>query len=199
MKHVSVIGTAFLAAALALPGCESQQATLYHLVPSAAEDAGQAAAMHSGLTLGLESIVIPPYLDRPQLVTRLAENQLRLELLDQWAEPLQANLSSLVADELRSLTGAKQVLRAPYRHPGEIDLRVGLEIIRFEGTRAGDCLLSAEWAISGKQGETLLRRRSRFTGSASGEGIPSVVTCLNGLLGELNQAIAEDVTTVAGR
>ncbi|MFH0944029.1 MAG: PqiC family protein [Planctomycetota bacterium] len=199
MRRVAVAGLLFLAAALTPLACftPQQETTLYHLVPSGDGDA--VAPGDDGLTLGLGSVVIPRYLDRPQLVTRLEGNQVRLEVFHQWAEPLQSNLERVLADDLLVLTGAKRVLRAPYRHPSEIDLRIGVEIIRFEGTEQGDCMLSAEWVISGKGDEALRRRRSRFTGRASGEGIPAVVACLSGLLGELGRAVAGDVTAVAGR
>src|SRR5262249_24644430 len=78
-------------ALLVLSGClGSTPPTQFYLLPplTGAETAPAASAGGRDRTLGVGPVTVPPYLDRPQLVTRTSRAKLVLADLDQWAAPL---------------------------------------------------------------------------------------------------------------
>src|SRR5437879_2194311 len=83
------------ALAIALTGCgpilapRADPAKFYLLTPTADPPSVQTAAVQSsagGFTLGLGPVKLPPYLDRPEVVTRSAPNRLDLSKTDRWGE-----------------------------------------------------------------------------------------------------------------
>jgi ABC-type transport auxiliary lipoprotein component len=62
---------------------------------------------------------LPPYLDRPQLVTRAGSNRMVLADFDSWAEPLQGLFARVLAKNLTLLLGrwAKEFGCGPGRSP----------------------------------------------------------------------------------
>ena len=73
-----------------LSGClGSTPPTQFYLVPPITGDtAPPASAGQHDLTVAVGPVTVPPYLDRPQLVTRTSRVKLALADFDQWAGPL---------------------------------------------------------------------------------------------------------------
>src|SRR5262249_61813178 len=59
--------------------------------------------------LGLGPISLPSYLDRPQLVTRLAQNELKISEGEQWAEPLGRSFGRVIEGIVWITLGAGSV------------------------------------------------------------------------------------------
>ena len=55
----------------------------------------------------LGAVRLPPYLDRRELVTRLAPNQLRVEDLELWAEPLRESVPRTIERDLATQLGER--------------------------------------------------------------------------------------------
>src|SRR4030095_16041077 len=78
-------------ALLVLSGClGSTPPTHLYLIPplSSGDTASPASAGQRDLTLAVGPVTVPPYLDRPQLVTRTSRAKLALAAFEQWAGPL---------------------------------------------------------------------------------------------------------------
>jgi uncharacterized lipoprotein YmbA len=79
-------------------GPSTSSATRYYLLESRIDESMQTQAEIGleDIVVGIRPVGIPAYLDRPQLVTRLDGNELRVEEFSQWAEPLIDSISRVI-------------------------------------------------------------------------------------------------------
>jgi uncharacterized lipoprotein YmbA len=150
--------------------------------------AGPAAAAPSIL---LGPVVLPGYLDRRELVTRLGSNQLRTEELELWAEPLRDSLPRTLQRDLEALLGPGRIQRLPWTGPSPPEMVVSVELRRFERTASGRVELEAHWAIAEGQAERL-RRETRLSLPA-GTNTQAAVASLSEVLAGLSREIAAGV------
>ncbi|HVT14882.1 MAG TPA: PqiC family protein [Thermoanaerobaculia bacterium] len=135
--------------------------------PGAEAIAGSSDAAAAGgaqLAVGLAEMGFPAYLDRPELVTRIAANELRLSSTDRWAEPLKASFERVLAADLAARLGIRAVVRSPWYGTTRLDCVLVIEVDRFEpevaqGARGaqGRAWLAARWTIKDGAGKKTLR------------------------------------------
>lgn len=181
-----------LAVALTLGACGlpgESAPTFYYLLdaiePSAERPAG------GGVRLALEPVEIPGYLDRQSLVTRGPENELQVRSFHQWAEPLNANVTRVLAENLRLLLDRTDVVQLPGRGGG-FNAELQVEVVRFERTGDGPVTLVARWTVlDGDRGRELATQRAVVTHTPDGNGPKAVVAAMDRALAELSRRIAE--------
>jgi uncharacterized protein len=177
-------------------GCASvlpRSAKSDFFVLTALEPTGERAAP----SILLAAVMLPEYLDRPELVTRLASNQLRVNDLELWAEPLRDSLPHAVEQNLSALLGSR-VRRRIWTVPSPPDLLVAVEVRRFEKTSAGKVELAARWTISDGKGESEQLRRETSLSYAAGPSTQAAVASMSAALAALSREIAADVRRLAG-
>jgi uncharacterized lipoprotein YmbA len=194
-----LVTLAALAAGLALASCADSQPTRYYTL-AALPDAPDAAlpATPPALTVGVGPVTLPPYLDRPQLVTRAGSNRVVLADIDSWAEPLDGLFARVLAENLALLLGTDDVLLLPQRRLMSLDYRVEADVTRFDVDASGNAVLDARWWLLGPDGEKLLRSgRSTITEPAEVGDYAAGAAALSRALGvmseEIAQAIADEV------
>jgi uncharacterized lipoprotein YmbA len=172
-----------LALALAL-GCrsvlpKSEQSSFFVLT---ALEPTNTASVGGAPTVLLGPVVVPGYLDRRELVTRVGANQLRSEDLELWAEPLRESLPRTLERDLAALLGAGQVQRLPWTALTPPEAEVTVELRRFEKTSSGQVEVEALWTISDRRraGEQT-RRQSRFSLPAGASTEDAVASMSEGL------------------
>lgn len=143
-----VIPTAL--AALLLAGCAASPPERFYTLdaPSAA-----AAAPRTGApSVAVGPVTLPERVDRPQFVVRSAPH--RVELLEQhrWAEPLRAAIPRVVAAELARLLGSERVAVHGENSLVDADVRVVIDVQRFEGTPGESVAVEARWSLRPAQG-----------------------------------------------
>ena len=84
------------------------------------ESAVQPPAESPGISLGIGPVSLPGYLDRQEIVTRIAQNQVNLSENDRWAEPLEESFTRVVSQNISN------ILRAP----------IGSMLIRGRSTKS---------------------------------------------------------------
>lgn len=177
---------------------ETAPSSFYMLHPLPA-DAGGGAAGAGDLILGVGPVRVPPYLDRPQIVTRGPGNEVTLSQFNRWAEPLQDNIASVLADNLSRLVPTRRVSVYPSPLATDLDLRVALEIVRFDGSPGGEVVLDARWSlISAEAQEASRTERSAIRQPVSGTGHAAVVAAMNRAVDSLSREIAAGVRRMAG-
>jgi uncharacterized lipoprotein YmbA len=146
----------------------------------------------------LGPVLLPPYLDRPELVTRLASNQLRVEDLELWAEPLRDSLPRTVEQNLATLLGRGRVQHMPWTGPSPPDLVVAVEVRRFERTSTGKVELAARWRILDGNGESeRLCRETHVSYATAGTSTQAAVASMSEGLAALSREIANGVRGLA--
>ena len=152
-------------ALLTLTGCPGNAPTrLYVLTPTTDKPASTSP---QGVAIGVGPITLPKYLDRPQIVTRVAANSLDQANLDQWGGDLNDNITRVVATNLSNLLATDRVSLYPWKDGAPVDFQVTMDISRFEQDKDGSAVLNVFWSIvNPKDGTVLLMRRSSYTQSA---------------------------------
>jgi hypothetical protein len=194
----AILLAAVLAAALGGCGLTQSTPTDFYLLdpirPGAERPTG------GGVRLALEEVEIPAYLDRQDLVTRDSDTQLRMSALHQWAEPLSANATRVLAENLRLLLDETEVVMLPSRQGG-FNAELQVELLRFERGPDGAVTLVATWLVlSGDRQRELLRQRAVIREPVAGSGdigdvtdYPATVSAMSAALGALSQRIADNL------
>ena len=183
-----------LAASLAAAGCVPLEPrpdrTRYYVLETeaSAPDPPRPAVP----VLGVGPVRLPPYLDRPGIVTRAGPARLEVASLDRWAAPLEVLFLRALAEDLRAALPAGEVLAAPWPVGASPEWSVSVDVLRFEAEPDGAAVLEARWivlrsgALAG-QGATSARERG------AGADVAATVAALSRTVGVLARDVAAAV------
>jgi uncharacterized lipoprotein YmbA len=190
-----LLTSAILATLLTLAGCaDSQPTRFYTLSPLADAPGGTPPATLPDITVGIGPVTLPPYLDRPQLVTRAGGNRMVLADFDSWVEPLQGMFARVLAENLALLLDTDDVLLLPQGRPIRFDYQVEVEVTRFDVDESGNAVLDARWWVLGRDGEKLLRSgRSTISEPTAVGDYTASAAALSRALGAMSKEIAQAI------
>ena len=134
-------------------------------------------------------MTVPPYLDRPQIVTRASRAKLVLADLDQWAAPLHDTIARALAENLSLLIPTERVVLSPWQRTIDPDYQVTVEVLQFDRGPGGEVVLAARWSLLDRDGKELVLRTSRLSQSAGGADYEAAVTAM----GQALEALARDM------
>lgn len=157
------------------------------LVPSSTGAANQ-------LIVGLGPIKLPEYLDRPEVVTRVAPNRLELSPTDRWAEPLSSDFRQVIAQDLSAGLGTQMIIFYPWYRTTRIDYQVTLDVYRFERDSHGTVTLVAHWQVFDGSGAIRYATDSTITETA-GSGEPGAAA-LSRAVGSLAAQISSSIESL---
>jgi hypothetical protein len=146
--------------------------------------------------IGIGPVRIPEYLNQPDIVTRLTQNELRLDGSAKWAEPLEDNISQAVAENLPSLLCIRSTAIFPWRGGTPIDYRIDVHVIQMDGILGESASLDVTWSISdgtARKKSPLLTKRSTYKESTGGGDYGAFVSAQSRNLASLSREIAETI------
>ena len=187
-------------ALLVLSGClGSTPPTQFYLVPSLTgpDTAPPASAGQRDLTLGVGPVTVPPYLDRPQLVTRTSRAKLVLADFDQWAGPLPDTIARALAENLSLLIPTERVVLHPWPRTIDPDYQVTVEVLQFDRGPGNQVVLVARWSLLDRDGKELVLRTARLSQAAGGADYEATVTAMGRTLEVLAQDMATTLRSLA--
>lgn len=186
---------AVAAAALFLGGCgaPSPPATFYTLTAAPAlMDAPRPVA--EGPAVGITLQAFPEALDRPQIVTRDGANRLKLAEFHRWGGTLKGDLLQVLSENLAARLGAARIATAPWPAYFAPDLRIALEVLRFDGRLGETACLKARWTLTDASGRDVLRQgEASLESSAEGQDYEALVAAQSLALTELSGLIAAQI------
>ena len=189
----SITALLFLSATLVACGSGPSEPGRFYVLSSPPDLTSRKSQEKIGqeVVIGVGPVELPPHLDRTQIVTQASQFRLDLKDLDQWAEPLKAGFTRVMAQNLSQLLETDRVFRFPWRRPYTVQAQVMVDVLRFDTDAAGESVLSARWNILDGDGRNLLySRTSTYRERASGKGLEPVVAAMSGNLAELSREIA---------
>jgi uncharacterized protein len=104
----------------------------------------------TALTVGIGSVHIPEYLDRPQIVTFEGPHRLYLSEFHRWAGRLENDMIQVMVENLSQLLGTTRVASFPWSQSEAPQYRVDLIFNHFEGTLGKSFRLQGVWRLSGE-------------------------------------------------
>ena len=190
----SVSGCSYMAKAILAP--QKDISKFYLLTPTADTPTTQASAQSTGgdFVIGLGPIKLPPYLDRPEIVTRMAPNRLELSKEDRWGESLQNGFTTAMNRDLAAQTSGAQLILFPWYNTVHIDMQVQIDVYRFETDGSGTATLSAKWTILDSSGKNILYTvESHLTQPSKPGDMTDSAAALSKTIGDLSGQIANMV------
>lgn len=185
------------ALAILLGGCfGTSKSARFYTLSSLPHEGGKQAAPTRGhaLTVGLGPVLFPPYMDRPQIVTRLGPNEVRIHELHRWAAPAKDLIRNVLRDDLEGLLSGDDVVLYPWKGDLPVDYRVEIRINRFDGNPGDAVTLATAWRVTGPDGiKVLLAGTSSIRVPLTGTDFESLVAAKSRALGEFSREIARAI------
>ncbi len=161
---------------------------------NAAATPGPVQAEEAGIFLLVGPVEVASYLDRPQIVTRSGEDEVKLAEFDRWAQPLRESLGKVCAESLSILLGRERVIAGEEPLWGGAKYRVTVSVLRFDGEVGGEVVLDAQWILlQNSPPNVVSARRTRVVKSAGSDGYRSLVAAMSESVGVLCSEIAAAV------
>jgi uncharacterized lipoprotein YmbA len=192
-----------LAASFSLSGCSplkpQEDPSRFYVLTSLAEvPASQGGSPTSEVSIGLGSLELAPYLNRSQIVSRVAKNEVTISEIDRWAEPLDQGVRRVIEEDLATLIAPRAIARHPWLSVNAPDLSVDISLLRFERDASGNAELLARWWLhdlrSGERSSATLTRVNEPVESGSTEAlVEGLSRALARLSNELGAAIRSRV------
>jgi uncharacterized lipoprotein YmbA len=130
-------------------------------------------------------------------VTRINENRLRIADFDQWAEPVTDNFGRVLSENLSELLSQEPIAVFPYQGTTPLDLRVSVEVIRFDGSLGKTVQLTARWMIFDEVDKKMLvTKDTHIEETLTGEGYEALASGLSRTVEILSRDIAEGIKGV---
>jgi uncharacterized lipoprotein YmbA len=196
-RHVAVAGLA-----VALSSCvtlkRSPEARFFVL--RSLEVPAQTGRVPSSGVVGLLSVRVPGYLERPQVVTWVSEDEIRIDEFLRWAEPLDVGVSRILAENLSALLPQHPVARAPWSSRVTLMCRVRVDLQRFGRQTDGEVQLVGRWAILPAEGDQPLTvhpvNLARKPRAGAGLSVDAEVGAMSELLADLARQIGDAIQTL---
>jgi len=193
-KHVAII---FMS--LALAGClggQSPPTNFYMLSPLSPSPAGESAASaETRIHVGLETVVIAEYLNRNEIVLNLDNTIFQLAEFNQWAEPLDANLTRVLEENLTNLLQDDSIeVFLASESSISLDYRLEVDVLRLDGNLGDQVTLVVQWALlETEEDDLILMRRSKYQALAADETVKELVLAKSRMVDKFSRDIAEAV------
>ena len=169
----------------------TQTTRLYVLAPMTDVEAPVASQQGEDFALGVGPLILPSYLKRPQVVTRIEDNEIVAEQFANWAEPLDRSFQRVLTENLSLLLGTDAVYPHPWRRTLRPTYRLRMEVTRFDADPAGDAVLTVRWEVLDTRGKPLTdKKRSDFRQAVANEKIADVVTAMSLALANFSREVA---------
>jgi uncharacterized protein len=189
-----------LAIGVILAGCSPlaprpNYAKYFVLTPIA--DSATPPVSSSKLAIGVGPIDFPGYLQRTQVVTRSAPNQIDLSPIDRWGEPLDKNFKRVLSENLAELLNTYRIEQYPWSYETKVNYQVVIEVLNFETTSDGQSLMRARWIIKeGTTGHDLYASETTAN-TPVGPGDTGTSAALSTDLATLSKAIASQIAIIS--
>jgi uncharacterized lipoprotein YmbA len=130
-----------LAACVGAPAQKEQYFTLSSPNPGAAPPASDSPSIYVG------PVTVPEAVDRPSMVLRTSPNQVDVSDDYRWAEPLRNAIPRVIGDVLSRELGTSRVLTNRSASATPVDIRVSIEIQRFDSSLTDGATIEAMWSV----------------------------------------------------
>lgn len=141
--------------------------------------------------VGLGPVTFPTFLDRPQVVTRDASNQIAVDEYHRWGGTLQDDFLRVWSENLAFLLDTSRIVVFPSEVRYPLEFRVSADVLTFEAG-ADEAVLKVRWAVLDPYLEQALavqenayRQRLREPGDEA-----AMIAAMSAALGDFSRDVA---------
>lgn len=98
-------------------------------------------------TIGVAPVTVARYLDRPEIIVRRTANELQLLDGDRWAEPIGANATRALVENLDVLLPRSRISTMPLPGSQRPAYELSFDITAFEIDETGTAVLAGDWVL----------------------------------------------------
>jgi len=113
-------------------GCGASSSVSYYSLGTLPDGPAAPVPQKARPAIGIANILLPDYLDRPQLVSRTDAHRMNIEEYHRWAGRLQDEISRVLLENLRLLGASPRIDRAPWPAGFKPELIVSVQLTPFE-------------------------------------------------------------------
>lgn len=173
-------------------GCSTS--THYYVLHTLEVPAGETVNSHN-ITVGLEAIDLPAYIDQTRMIRRTGRNTLAVAENAKWSEPLEAGVQRIITANLAGLWPGAQVEQMPWPRGLKPDFRLRVNVVNFDSNSNGSVLLSGSWSIEkSKNHQAPIRYTYHFDVPSQGQAYADIAATMSEALAELTRHIALTVS-----
>ncbi|HEX9684783.1 MAG TPA: PqiC family protein [Burkholderiales bacterium] len=191
--------SALIAALLAFPvfsGCGSSPKSSFYTLSSGA--APERAPATAPLNVAIAAVTVPDIVDRPQLVVRVAANQVTINEFARWAAPLKDEIPRVIADNLtRLLNGARVATHPQSGNVGTDYYLLAIGVQRFDSALGDAATVEVLWTVRPSKGGAPRTGRSVVREPAGAAGYDALVAAHSRALAAVSRDIAEALRTMS--
>jgi uncharacterized protein len=182
-------GIPFALLALFMAGCSSPDPKIFTLDPVAGP-----TLTRPPLTVEVRRPGLAGYLDRSSIVTQNNGYRLDFDSATRWGEPLGDMIGRVLAQDLAQRLQGSSVFAEGGAISADADVRVELDVQRFDRAEDGIVHLDAELAIDQGSGHRRISARPiSLHAPAGGNGAASLAAAMSLLLGKVADQVAQDI------
>jgi uncharacterized lipoprotein YmbA len=186
-----------LAAMMGLSGCRSITApvSFYTLPPL---DPGAVATAvddnRPALTVGIQPVTLPGYLNRSEMVRRSGANRLEIASQQRWADYLDRMVQETLAENLQLLMPRDQVVKAPWPAGVKPEVTVDYQFQELIGASDGTMRMRVVWTLARRSGDPPAQsQRMSLTEPMPGSGFDALAAAHSRALAALGRRTAESL------
>lgn len=186
---------------LLLTACGSTPPARFYTLSSlaVAGDARQPPGGARRQVVGIGPIAMAKYLDHAGIVTRGGPNTVTRSELDRWGGSLGDEVSRVLVENLGQLLADGDYLVLPWLETAASNLRVQLNVTRFDGPPEGPVVLNTAWLLfAGASTNPLASGNAVITEPLRGEGYAATAEAMSRALGALSRRIVAEIHAMAG-
>lgn len=175
------------AAMTVLAACSSPRSNFYTLSPDATLES---AGVPMSVSVVVGPVTVPDLVDRPQLVTRMSGNEVKLNEFARWGEPLRSGVAAVIAADLTRLLGSPRVSVSSQTVAGTEACRVRVDILQFDSMPGEAVAVDALWTVRVTGRTALLTGRSTIREPVQGADDAALVAAHSRALATVSRDIA---------
>ena len=147
-----------------------------------------------GTSIAIYPVVIPEYIDRPQIVTRTDDNQIALSEFDRWGGTLRHELAKVIAENLNVLLAERRVNVMLDTLTFDPKYLVTVTVNRLDGQLGDTVWLNAAWGIRDLKAKKMLAvKTSVIQEKAEVQGYAAFVAAESRAVAALSREIAVEL------
>jgi len=180
-----LLASVVLAACVGTPAPKEQYFTLSSPNPGVAPPASDSPSIYVG------PVTVPEAVDRPSLVLRTSPNQVDVSDDYRWAEPLRNAIPRMIGDVLSRELGTSRVLTNRSASATAVDIRVSIEIQRFDSSLTDGATIDAVWSVKDVANGKMRNGRSVVHEALASSGPAGIAAAASRALERVGHEIAQ--------